>query len=171
MAEFAFECKTCGETHHGIPSFGAPSPYFASQIPADEHEQRVSLGTDDCVVDEQYYFVRGLIEIPVYGHDIPFTWLAWVSLSFESYKLYVEYFEADKRSHVGPFFGWLASDFPPYEQSCLSLKTMVYLQDNFRRPIIQLEPTEHPLSLEQHHGISPERLIEICTICLHGNVD
>ena len=63
MPEFAYECQTCGEVHQGIPSFGAPIPHYVSQIPLDEHEQRVSLGTDDCVVDEEYFFVRELTKL------------------------------------------------------------------------------------------------------------
>jgi hypothetical protein len=35
------------------------------------------------------------------------------------------------------------------------------------RPTIELEPTDHPLSIEQHDGITSERLIEIVQRLLH----
>jgi hypothetical protein len=37
-----------------------------------------------------------------------------------------------------------------------------------RRPDILLEESDHPLSLEQHEGITEERLLQIVDRCMHG---
>ncbi len=44
------------------------------QIPEEEREQRCLPGSDDCIIDEQYFFVRGCIDIPVSGQNDVFTW-------------------------------------------------------------------------------------------------
>ncbi|TLM76691.1 DUF2199 domain-containing protein [Microbulbifer harenosus] len=168
MSDFKFKCNCCGEIHEGIPSFGADYPITVLQIPESEREERVDLGSDDCVIDEKDFYIRGCIEIPVQGYEEPFVWGAWVSLSEESFLKYVEYFGKEKRSHVGPFFGWLCSDYIVYPEQCLNLKTRVHLRDNGIRPFIELEPTEHLLAVEQNRGISKERLIEIYETTMHG---
>jgi len=38
---------------------------------------------------------------------------------------------------------------------------MVHLRDDFQRPPIKLEPTYHPLAVDQREGISMQRLGEI----------
>jgi len=73
-----------------------------------------------------------------------------------------------RRSHIGPFFGWLNAWLAPYPDT-MNLKTMVKLRDNDIRPYIELEKTDHPLSIEQHNGISVERVAEIYSIMMHSN--
>jgi hypothetical protein len=57
-------------------------------------------------------------------------------------------------------FSWLSNNIPEYPDT-LNLKMYAYIQEPSDRPIFELEPTEHPLSQEYHHGISPERVKEI----------
>lgn len=168
MREFTFKCSCCGEVHEGMPSFGAEYPITVLSIPEDERESRVDLGGDDCVIDEKEFYVRGCIEIPVHGYEEPFIWGAWVSLSEQSYLSYVEHFDQDERSHIGPFFGWLCSDYIAYPEKCISLKTRVHVRDDGVRPYIELEPTEHLLAVDQREGISHERLVEIYEAVMHG---
>jgi hypothetical protein len=149
-----------------MPTFaaGAPWPYY--DVPAEEREKRCSLGSDDCVIDEESFFVRGCLDIPVIGEQEPFSWGVWVSLSEDSFREFVRYFDKAKRSHVGPFFGWLAAELPLYP-STLSLKTRAHFRDNGIRPYIEVEPTDHPLALEQRNGISVTRLAEIYAYLEH----
>ncbi|PLP98014.1 DUF2199 domain-containing protein [Cupriavidus pauculus] len=60
---FSFLCATCNELHHGMPSFGAEAPFSYDQMPAEDRERRCSLGSDDCVIDERQFFVRGCLEM------------------------------------------------------------------------------------------------------------
>jgi len=165
---FEFKCKTCGETHRGMPGFGAEKPLSYYEIPEAEREARCDCGSDECVIDGQWFFVRGCIEIPVHGEEDPFVWGAWVSLSKESFEQWGQCFGAVRRSHIGPFFGWLNAWLAPYPDT-MNLKTMVKLRDNDIRPYIELEKTDHPLSIEQHNGISVERVAEIYSIMMHSN--
>jgi hypothetical protein len=167
LAEFEFKCATCGEVHKGIPTFGADYPMTVLQIPESEREAKVELGSDDCVIDEQDFYIRGCIEIPVHGHDDPFIWGTWVSLSEDSFSKFIEYFSQSKRSHAGPFFGWHCCDFLPYDETCVNLKTHAHLGDDGIRLFIELEPTDHPLAIEQRDGISERRLIEIYQTVMH----
>lgn len=168
MKEFEFKCSCCGETHKGIPTFGWDFPLHLLDIPEVERESRVLLGSDDCIIDERWFYVRGCIEIPVIGHKDPFIWGAWVSLSEKNHTELMAYFGVKERAHIGPYFGWLSVDFRPYSASCLNLKTYVHIRNEGVRPYIELESTDHPLAIEQKNGITPDRVAEIYEIMVHG---
>ena len=164
---FEFRCSSCGELHQGMPSFGTDAPLSYYDVPKEERESRCLLGSDTCIIDGDSYFVQGCIEIPVHGETESFAWGVWVSLSEASYKQWVEHFHLSKRSHIGPFFGWLNAWLKPYPKT-VNLKTRVHLRDDGIRPFIELEPTDHPLAVEQREGISAQRVAELYSQVVHA---
>ncbi|MCG7328198.1 DUF2199 domain-containing protein [Achromobacter sp. ACRQX] len=165
--DFSFKCTTCDEVHHGLPSFGADAPATYYAVPPEDRPQRCDLGSDDCVIDEQHFYVRGCIELPIAGHPEPFVWGVWVSLSLQSYETWVRMSDEAKRSHTPPLFGWLTTRLDPYPDT-IGLKTHVHLRDDGIRPYIELEPTSHPLAVEQREGITTGRVAEIYALLVHG---
>lgn len=161
-----FTCHTCGEVHSGMPALGWDHPLYYLSIPEDERETRCQLTSDTCVVDDEFFFVRGSIDIHVHHENEPFSWGVWVSLSEKSFAKYLELYDADHRDHEGPFFGWLSASIRIYPET-ENLKTMVHLRNNGIRPYIELEPTDHPLAMEQREGITTERVAEIYAAMLH----
>src|SRR4051794_30168212 len=139
----SYRCARCGETHQGLPmSYGASAPMLWFAIPPEERAARAELSSDQCIVDEQYYFILGGIYIPVVDSDKQFLWLAWVSLSAENFVRAAEIWDIPGRESEPPYFGWVASDFPGYP-STLNLKSEVYTRPVGERPFILLEPTDH----------------------------
>lgn len=78
---FRFTCSACDQVHEGMPGFSVAAPLSYALIPEEQRATRCDLGSDDCVIDETHFFVRGCIEIPVHGHTEPFSWGVWVSLA------------------------------------------------------------------------------------------
>jgi hypothetical protein len=155
-----YQCQHCGREHDGIPAFHAdrPTPYW--DVPEEKREADVFLTSDSCVIADRFFFIRGLLSIPILGTDDQFIWGVWVSLSEPNFFLWQENYEAQQRSHLGPFFGWLCTCLPIYPDT-MHLKTMVHLRDNGVRPRIELEQTEHPLAMDQRQGIAVQRALEI----------
>ena len=58
----------------------------------------------------------------------------------------------------GPCFGWFSDKLSGYPET-LGLKTMGHLQSYPDRPLIELEPTDHPLAVEQRDGVPLDRLV------------
>lgn len=166
---FEFRCSSCSEVHRGVPSLGTDAPVSYYDIPTEQRNARCRLGSDDCVIDESAYFLRGCIELPVHGESKPFVWGVWVSLSEASFRKWLDLVNTEHRSHVGPFFGWLNSWLKPYPDT-INLKTRVHLRDHGIRPSIELEPTDHPLAVEQRTGISLARVAEIYAQVVHGRL-
>ncbi|MYM66043.1 DUF2199 domain-containing protein [Pseudoduganella sp. FT55W] len=163
---FEFSCASCGEIHRGMPGFGARAPLSYYLIPAEERDARCSLGSDDCVIDEEFFFIHGCVEIPVHGEEEPFSWGVWVSLSKKSFTQWAACYDEKERAHIGPFFGWLNAALRPYPETA-GLKTQVYLRNDGIRPYIEIEPIDHPLAVEQREGISVARVAEIYAQIMH----
>ena len=164
---FEFFCSGCGQIHQGMPAFGAAAPLSYYAVPENEREARCQLDSDACTIDGEHYFIRGCLEIPVHGEAEPLSWGVWVSLSEQSFQQWRACFASEKRSHVGPFFGWLNAAIAPYPDT-VNLKTMVHLRDGFVRPFIELEPTGHPLAVEQREDISTARIAQLYASVVHG---
>ena len=162
-----YVCSSCGELHEGLPGLSADAPLYYYSIPEPERASRCHLDTDTCIVDEEFFFVRGCLEVPILGETEPFIWGVWVSLSHKNFDLFRGLYHERHRSHGGPFFGWLSASLKGYPET-ENLKTMVHLRDHGQRPLIELEPTDHPLAIEQRSGISVARAGEILATYLHG---
>jgi hypothetical protein len=164
-----FTCSTCGKYHAEMPmSFGpgAPAPWYA--MPENERQRRARLTPDQCIIDDQHFFVLGCIELPVQGTSDVFSWLAWVSLSRADFQRTCDLWRTKGREAERPYFGWLCSSLPGYSQTTLGLKTNVHTRPVGERPYIKLESTEHPLSIEQRDGIPISRLQEIVERSMHA---
>lgn len=127
-----------------------------------------TLGEETCVIKRQHFFVRGHIEIPVKGRKTPFVWNVWSSLSAESFQAMLERWTSPDRASDPPYLGWLSNDLSAVYPSTLNLKLSVRTRDLGQRPSFELEPTDHPLAIEQGRGISVERVREINSRLLHA---
>lgn len=147
--------------------FGAAAPALWLSLSEEERTTRAELTSDQCVIDSQYFFLLGRILLPVVDGPGPFVWLAWVSLSEKNFVRSCKLWDTKGRESEPPYFGWLQSALP-YDPPTLSLKTSVQTAVAGERPIITLERTDHPLSIEQREGITMGRVRQIVERALHG---
>lgn len=161
-----YRCRACGEWHDELPfSYHAEAPAYWR--PVDDSDPRSELSSDQCVIQDEHFFIRGLIRIPVLDADQDFEWGVWVSLSRENFERASELWETEGRETEPPYFGWLSTELQLYEPSTLNLKTNVHTQAVGIRPLIELQPTDHPLALEQSEGITLARVQEFAERLLH----
>jgi Uncharacterized protein conserved in bacteria (DUF2199). len=125
------------------------------------------LSPDQCVIRRQAFFVHGLIEIPVTDTDEIFAWGVWVSLSEEKFTRVTRLWNTAGRETEPPYFGWLSTELQLYSPTTIELKTNVHGRPVGERPFIELEPTDHPLAVEQRTGITRARVQEIAETLLH----
>ena len=168
MTSYHWNCACCGEEFDTLPicwSVGPPAPYQA--LSDEDRATRAVINGDTCLIDDQFY-IRGHIEIPIVETGEMFVWSVWASLSPESTAAVTDSWDDDARADTGPFFGWLCSDLP-YDRPTLSLKTMVHNRRPGVVPLIEVEPTDHPLAIEQAGGVTLARVAEIARMYVrHG---
>jgi hypothetical protein len=164
----SWQCRCCGEDHDELPMhYGAPAPVLWYTIPEAKRRKRAKLSSDMCLIDGQHGFVVGNLEIPVHGCDELFSWDVWVSLSQPNFQRASELWEQTGRESEPPYFGWISTSLPGYPET-LNLKSLVHTREVGRRPRVELEPTDHPLAVEQREGITLARVQEIAELVLHG---
>lgn len=135
--------------------------------PSFEGDPNSMLSSDQCVIKNQHFFIRGLIEIPVIGSQDVFSWGAWISLSRDNFARALDVWNAEDRETEKPYFGWLSTELALYSEGTTNLKTNAHTRPVGKRPFIELEPTDHPLAVEQRTGITQDRVREIAMAMLH----
>lgn len=161
------QCSICGESHEGLSlSFGAIAPIYYDSIPASERSNRTTLTSDVCVIDHEYFFVHGCLEVPIQGTLEGFSWGVWVSLSRTSFDRILRVWDLAGRESEPPYFGWLSTRLPDYPDT-LNLKTEVHLRPVGQRPWVDLEPTDHPLAVHQRSGVPWETAVRISEALHH----
>lgn len=164
-----FRCAGCGEEHDLADlSFGADSPDQWDRL-TEAERARSELGGETCVIraeSETSRYVRAVLRVPIAATSEEFSWGVWVSLSEKSFAEVEAHWDAAHRVELGPYFGWLCTRVPGYPDS-MFLKTSVSQRPVGSRPLVTLEPTDHPLAVHQREGIRQDELQRIVVQELH----
>jgi len=167
-----WSCSVCGETHQGLTDLACGNP---EQWPGSEDKGPNSaldlngnfLSEDFCVLEGQHFFVRAVLEMPIRGSGgKQFGFGVWSTLSRENFERYVATFDSGEQDELGPWFGWFSNRLEGYPDT-LNLKCQVHLVSGRQRPRVLLEPTSHPLAVEQQRGITFDRLLDLYAINGH----
>jgi hypothetical protein len=164
LSSRGFDCASCGETHFGMLDLALDRPIgWPDELEKYEiHRNGDFLLTDDlCVMHGNEFYVRGVIELPIkHAEEHSFRYGVWSSLSQENFKIYKDNFDLNQCDHLGPWFGWFSNELKGYPKT-LHLKVKVFPQNERSRPSFALEPTDHPLAVEQREGIEIDRILEV----------
>ncbi|HZH07295.1 MAG TPA: DUF2199 domain-containing protein, partial [Lautropia sp.] len=99
-------------------------------------------------------FVRCVLRLPIRGTADTLEFGVWSTLSAENFERYEATYDDPRQSLLGPMFGWFSTAIPDFPGSA-GLKCHVVPQDDNGRPLIELEPTDHPLAIAQYDGVTP----------------
>jgi len=167
MIEPGFVCRTCGQSHDGVPlSFAADFPDIYANMSESDRRGRTLISSDQCIVDEELFFVRGCLEIPLLDSSDVFVWGLWALVKEEVFNEISESWEEESReTRRGPFKARLANSLSVYPET-LNLKLRIVIQPVGTRPLFILEE-EHHLATAQQHGISRSEAMELSATLLH----
>lgn len=157
-----YKCTTCGQVHSGLPmSFAAEFPDQYANMSREERDARAVVGSDQCIIDQERFFIRGCLEIPIIGSDDVFLWGLWASVREEVFDEISECWElVGREKSRDPFKGRLGNSLAEYPET-LNLKLRIVLQRVGARPLFVVEETDHPLAIEQSSGITRDRALAI----------
>jgi hypothetical protein len=75
--------------------------------------------------------------------------------------------ETPGRESEPSYFGWLSTQLMTYSPTTINLKARLHTHPVGQRPTIELQPTDHPLAIEQRTGITQARVQQIAERLLH----
>jgi hypothetical protein len=173
LANLRWKCGSCDQWHHGpCLDLGHAAPYYwrgelgepsaadASPDPRGGARPSSFLSEDYCVIENRDFFVRGLLHLPIIGTSETFRWGVWGSVSRDNFDKLTKLDDDPKRAEQLAMFCWLSTSISGYPET-LNLKMYAHIQEAGLVPNFELQPTDHPLSMEFHHGITPERVKEL----------
>jgi len=164
-----YTCRTCGQHHSGVAfSFAADYPDPFANLSKEERDSRATIGSDQCILDSQWFFIRGMMEIPIVGSDQPFLWGVWASVLEEVFDEISDSWELEGREKkCGPYKARLANSLSIYPET-LNLKLKLIVQPVGVRPLFLIEEDQHLLAMQQKSGISQQQAVELASFLLHS---
>jgi hypothetical protein len=158
--EDSFVCSSCGMSHPGLPfSFAADFPDRYANLSRDERDTRASIGSDQCVIDEEEFYIRGCLEIPVLGCEDPFMWGVWARVKVEVYdEISANWQVAGREKSTGPYKGRLANVLSVYTET-LNVRVKIKISEVGVRPLFLVED-ESDIGEEQRFGITQKQASE-----------
>jgi hypothetical protein len=146
-------CATCGQTHDDLPALAFDAPLAWEIASEQERAADFELTSDTCIWKDEHYFVHCRLKIPFTDRDGALNFGVWSSLGRENFFRYLATFDDADAADLPPMFGWFSNSLPGYPET-LNLKCTVHAQPGGLRPLIELEATDHPLSVQHHQGVS-----------------
>lgn len=168
----AWVCGCCGEAHGGLFDLASWKPEFWPGAEEQQPNTNLSGAThilteDFCILEGEHHFVRAVLELPIIGAPGEvFGFGVWSTLSERNFRLYAQTFDSGEQDELGPWFGWFSNRLKGYPDT-LNLKCQVRPRGGRQRPLIELDATDHPLAVEQQHGITFDHLLELYALNGH----
>jgi hypothetical protein len=148
-------CSHCGEIHSGSPfSFAADYPDPYANLRRDQREARAVISSDQCIIDQDQFYIRGCLEIPIRESDEVFMYGVWVRVYEHVFDEIEDFWEVEGReSRIGPYKGRLVNELKIYPDT-LNLRLEIRIQKVGKRPLFFSEDSHHRLTVDQLFGIT-----------------
>ena len=159
--KLTYRCSCCGKIYENLPlTFGSDFPEYYFSIPIDERKDRIELKESLCVIDEQHFFHRGRLIIPIIEHDKDLIYNVWTTISSENFEKRMDLWNNPERINEQPYFGWLQTRVPTYGET-LNIKTIAREEKVGIIPEIKSVEEGHSLTFDQENGITYEKALKI----------
>jgi hypothetical protein len=160
-----FVCSVCGEHHQErLLDIRLGLPHAIHLLDAVSRTRRAWLADDFAVLDDERFFVRGLLELPIAELDDRFAYGSWVEVSMPDFQELMRHWHDE--AQFAPVGCAVANELEPYRDT-VGLRAMLCATAPDRLPAIVLDAGPHELVDAQRRGISPGRSDELAAVVLH----
>ncbi len=164
-----YQCNTCGAVHSERPTcFSFEMPMVVSQLSETDLERRVEMSSDQCILDDEHFFIVGTLDLPVQNSDEVLRWIAWSTLSKANFERACELWRVHGRESEPPYPGWLSNQIPGFPDS-LHIKLLVHTEALGLRPRLEVVDDGHPLWSAQRNGITSHQADELIHVAQFGD--
>lgn len=165
MTDQGYVCATCGKVHEGLPAhwgFNQPDDvYFLSYL---DRYRRTRSNTDFCSLDEERFFIYGLLMLPFTQQEGEFAWGVWVEVSRSVHDFYVDNY-SNELAQGTIAQGTLANRIPGFPEIAGS-PLEIELQPAKSRPFLTFPASaDHALAEDQRSGVDHARHHQFLELC------
>jgi hypothetical protein len=157
----------CGKEHSGVPlSFAADFPDSYANLSREDRDIRAVVGSDQCIIDQEQFYIRGCIDLPVDATVGVFLWGVWARVHQADFDEISDHWETQGRERkIGHYKGRLANSLSIYPET-FNMKLEIQIEPVGTRPKFRLEELEHPLCVEQRNGLTLQKAQEYACLLL-----
>ncbi len=153
-----FKCAECGQIHdlsQAALVFQMPRQVaqLRRELSQAEFQRRVRVSQDLCNIDQKFFFIRGVLSVPIPELGSSFDWGLWSLVDPKDFQHYVDLWDADIDDDEPPFEGWLAGSPPEYPEADMT-EIAVHMQSNGKRPYFEIIDPNQKLAIAQRDGIT-----------------
>ena len=160
-----FVCSVCGEHHdQRLLDIRLALPHAIHLLDADARARRAWLADDFAVLDDERFFVRGLLELPIPRIDDRFAYGSWVEVSMPDFQELMRHWHDEAQFDAVECT--IANELEPYRDT-LGLRGTLRATAPDKLPAIELADASHDLVNAQRRGISVGRSDELAAVVLH----
>jgi len=160
-----FVCSVCGEHHdQRLLDIRLALPHAIHLLAADARTRRAWLADDFAVLDDERFFVRGFLELPIPGIDDRFAYGSWVEVSMPDFQELMRHWHDDEQFDAVECT--IANELEPYRDT-LGLRGTLRATAPDKLPAIELADAPHDIVDAQRRGISVGRSDELAAVVLH----
>jgi hypothetical protein len=157
-----YRCPTCTDRHDGFPALAYAMPDVLFALPVAERDARAVVSSDLCILDDERYFIRCVMTVPVLDCDQTIEYGPWVEVDASDFARYAVHFNGGGHPGWVAAEGFLANAFPANGHTTLGLNCMVRVASNkSQRPSVEILDHTHALQAEQVNGVPLPRALEI----------
>jgi hypothetical protein len=157
-----YRCPSCTDKHDGFPALAYAMPDVIFAMPVAERDARAVVSGDLCILDDDRYFIRCVMTVPVLGCDDTIEYGPWVEVDGRDFGRYAVHFNGGGHPAWLAAEGCLANAFPASSQTTLGLSCMIRAaQDPSQRPRVEILDHMHALQGEQLNGVALPRALAI----------
>jgi hypothetical protein len=128
--------------------------------------RRTRSNTDLCALDEQRFFIRGLLSIPFTHKEGEFAWGVWAEVSKSVHDFYVDNY-SNELAQGTKVQGSLANIIPGSPQ-LTGLALDIEIRSAKSRPSFMFPSVaDHELAIDQRDGIGHARHHQFLELCGH----
>lgn len=163
-----YQCSSCGEWHNERPTaFRFPVPAIVEALTTEERRDRVQLGSDQCVLDGERFFMLGNVDLPVEGSAEIIRYTTWLSVSEQDFDRAADLWTTEGRESEPPYAGALGNVIPGID-GAPGVRVLVHTNPVGERPRVEIVDTEHVLRAYQTEGLAVCQADSLIHAALYG---
>jgi hypothetical protein len=162
----AFTCSVCGQHHdERLLDIRLGLPGVIHALDPDERAHRAWLADDFAVLDDERFFVRGLLELPIPELDDRFAYGTWCEVAMPDFQELMRRWHSDEQ--FAPVQCALANELEPFRETT-GLRATLQATSPDKLPTVDLADAPHELVRAQRDGITAGRSDELAAVVLHA---
>lgn len=161
----AFVCSVCGQHHdERLLDIRLGLPHDIHKLGKEERARRTWLADDFAVLDDERFFVRGLLEVPIPELDSRFAYGTWCEVEMPDFQELVR--DWHDEDQFAPVDCVVANELEPYHGT-IGLRATLHATSPDKLPTVDLADAPHELVHAQREGITVDRSDELAAAVLH----